>query len=269
MRAGDLTTLANVKAWLQITTTDPVRDALMMRLIASASAFILQQINRTGFGYGQISRTYDGSGQDFMVLRDYPVQSIVSIGMAGHANAITAAGSLFPFAKGYMLDPPAPSIAGQRLALVGDCFPRVRGGVVVTYMAGYVATEQYVIPASPFQITVGQLWTADVDVTTGAGIEMTQVAAMPGQGQYVAADGVYTFNAADVGTEVSIRYSYIPADIEQVACELVGLRVKTQGRIGVSSQSLAGKESITYFAAKDLNGVMQTVLQPYKSVVPY
>jgi hypothetical protein len=49
----------------------------------------------------------------------------------------------------------------------------------------------------------------------------------------------------------------------------VGLRMKTKSRIGISSQSLAGKETVTYFGSKDLNGVMSTVLAAYMNKTPY
>jgi hypothetical protein len=266
MRQGDLTTIANVKAWLNITAAgaDPVRDALIMRLIAGASAFVLQQVNRSSFAYGPVTRTYDGTGKDYMVLRDWPVQEIVSIGLAGQSQPITAKGSTFPWATGYVLDPPSSSPAGQRLSLIGYGFPCFRGSVNLTYMAGFAATEEYAIPAGPYGITVGQLWTADISVTTAMGVTMTNVAANPAAGQYTAIDGVYMFNVADVGTQISIRYSYVPADIEQVVCELVGLRMKAKDRIGVSSQSLAGKESISYFGSKDIGTVMTSVLLNYR-----
>jgi hypothetical protein len=44
--ASDLTTLENVKEYLGIKSTTTTDDALLQRLIAAASAFLLKQMNR-------------------------------------------------------------------------------------------------------------------------------------------------------------------------------------------------------------------------------
>lgn len=71
--------------------------------------------------------------------------------------------------------------------------------------------EAWTIPTTPFQVTVSQsaTWVEDggvLDYTTGKW--MTRAASATGTGIYSVAAGVYTFNTADAGHNISIVYSY-------------------------------------------------------------
>lgn len=70
------------------------------------------------------------------------------------------------------------------------------------------------IPTTPFQVTVTQsaTWVTDfgvVNLTTGK--TMTRGATATATGVYSVAAGVYTFNTADTGSTILIRYAYTDA----------------------------------------------------------
>lgn len=65
--------------------------------------------------------------------------------------------------------------------------------------------------ASPYSATVVNAASFDENlgvVYASNGLQLTQVASNPTQGQYTVAAGVYTFNAADAGKALLITYSY-------------------------------------------------------------
>ena len=74
--------------------------------------------------------------------------------------------------------------------------------------------EAGTVSATPFTVTVANAATFDTDlgvVYAATGVPLTRVASAPAQGQYSAASGVYTFNAADTGVAVLIDYLYTAA----------------------------------------------------------
>ena len=75
---------------------------------------------------------------------------------------------------------------------------------------------------------------------------MSAVLSAPARGQYSVSAGVYTFAAADAGSAVALSYGYIPADLEQCALEWVADRYKYKDRIGMTSKSLGGQETVAY-----------------------
>lgn len=266
-----LTNLAAVKAWLGLTgvAMTPADEALLIRLINSASTFLLNQMGRASFAPHDVVNVVDGGGNPFMVLREWPVLGVSAIDFAGVSITTPATGN--PRRAGYYLEPPPPGGAAQRLNLYGHCFPIGRGNITVSYRVGYVSdAEPYVVPLAPgpYVVVTVEFWVADEGVTLQDGTPLTKVTGAPGPMQYsVDLLGVYTFNAAQAGAIVLISYAYIPADIVQAATELVGERFKAKSRIGVNSQSLAGKESITYYQRSDMSAWMTSALQPYKRVV--
>ena len=119
----DLTTLANAKQWLGISSdTD---DALLTRLITAASFFIETYLSRR-----LASQTYaeirDGTGGHVMNFRDYPVTAVAGVTVNGVAI------------------PPAPDTVtpGYRftrtqIILQGHRFTQGYGNVTLNYTAGY------------------------------------------------------------------------------------------------------------------------------------
>lgn len=129
----DLTTVATVKALLGVTVTDS--DTLFQTLITACSQAICNYCGRATFLEATYNEIYDGTGRDWMLLRQWPVQAITSITYG--ATVITNAATGLPLNSGYLLEAPLPSGGEQRLILYGYCFPRGRGNVTVNYTAGY------------------------------------------------------------------------------------------------------------------------------------
>ena len=145
MAYGDLTTLGDVKAWLQTgqSAFPPTDDALLTRLITAASQYIQTWLNRQ-IAQCDYMEVRDGTGGERLQFACFPVSAVLSLTIDGLA---------IPPAP-----PPAPStglIAGYvfsptQLALRGYHFTRRAQNVVVTYTAGYptIACRKLPRPAS-------------------------------------------------------------------------------------------------------------------------
>lgn len=119
MAAGDLTTLADLKAWLGISNTTD--DAQLGRLITAASDFIVQYCSRTFVTTAVTGRKYHGNGNRTLVLRNWPIVSIELLQIDG----ITIDPSLYSFYdRAIYLDD-------------GYVFTQGIANITVNYTAGY------------------------------------------------------------------------------------------------------------------------------------
>jgi hypothetical protein len=140
MAFGDLTTLGDVKAWLQ-TGQDAfpgTDDVLLARLITAASQFIQTWLSR------QIAPTdwqevRDGSGGQRLAFANFPVSAVLSLSIDG--LQIPAAPADGGYGPGYVFSP-------TELALRGYVFTRRAQNVIVTYTAGYDITPPDIAQAA-------------------------------------------------------------------------------------------------------------------------
>lgn len=266
---GDLTNLSRVKTWLGIPEATTTNDVLLQDLISAASDFVTQEIQRDDLGWHAVTEYYDGAGNNFMILRQWPVTRLDSIQFCGIDITTAAVGN--PRQNGYLLDPPPQGGGQQRLTLFGYAFPQGRSNVTVNYHAGYlIQAEPATIPASgPYTVSTKAAWLDDQGVVfTLSGAALVPVEASPGPGQYsVDENGIYSFNAADAGTAILIDYSFVPAALEQATKELVGERYRIKDRIGIVSQSVGGRETVSY-SQKDMNAFIASLLRTFKRVTP-
>jgi hypothetical protein len=131
MAFGDLTTLDDVRAWLQTGANafPDTDDALLTRLITAASQFIQTWLNR------QIARCdwleiRDGTGGRRLALANFPVSAVLSLTIDG------------------LVIPPAPLDGGFGSGFVFTPTElALRGYTVVTYTAGYVVTPPEIAQA--------------------------------------------------------------------------------------------------------------------------
>lgn len=262
---GDLTTLANVKAWLAPssgTLSDAV-DPMLSRLIASASSFVLGYISRS-IVVADYDEWYDSGGQNFLNLRQWPVLSVASVQFASVTIDTEATG--VPPLNGWRLIPPT------RLMVTNYTFPRGRSCVRVQYEAGYRITgESHVVPeipdpAAPLTVQTNFTSLLDLGVTLADGTPLVAVTGVPGAGEYSVVDGLYTFNDAQAEETVLITYSYVPADLDQAVVELVGERYRQRDRIGMNSKSLPNGESVS-FLVKDMNAYTRRTVDLYRRVI--
>ena len=137
MAFGDLTTLADVKGWLQtgqaaFPATD---DALLTRLIAAASQYIQTWLGRQ-IASADYLEIRDGTGGHRLQLACFPVTAVLSLTIDD--RAVPAAASID--AAGYRFSSTQASVRGYR-------FNRGAQNVVIAYTAGYSTTPPEVAQA--------------------------------------------------------------------------------------------------------------------------
>jgi len=270
--SGDLASLSDVKTWLDIGGSDD--DVVLSRLITQVSRAILNILDRPSILPTTYAEIYDGGEERSILLRRWPVNAVQSCSVNG--VAIPPAPPLAanaPYSIGYILDggeaPPPGRM--QRLSLRGRRFARGLQNVAISYSAGYqIMGETAVAPAgSPYSVAAlapyGD-WASDDGVSYAGGGALTAVASNPGAGQYSAANGVYSFAAADAGAALILTYGYVPADLAVACLDWVAERYAYRSRIGQQSKSLGGQETMA-FIVKSVPDFVASALQPYRRVV--
>jgi hypothetical protein len=132
MAFGDLTTLDDVKAWLQ-TGQNPfpaTDDLLLGRLITAASQFVQTWLGRQ-IALGDWQEVRDGTGGQRLAFANFPVVAVLSVSVDGMAIPPAAADG--GFAAGYVFTP-------TELTLRGYVFTRRAQNVILTYTAGHAVT---------------------------------------------------------------------------------------------------------------------------------
>lgn len=123
--AIDLTTVSDVKAWLNVTATGD--DNLIQRLITGASDFIEQYLSRDIVQTTYTNERYHGNDGVQLMLRNWPIVSVTSITVTDQAanvlGSYTGANCWFDDRSIYLS--------------TGDVFTAGRGNVQVTYVAGF------------------------------------------------------------------------------------------------------------------------------------
>jgi len=125
---SDLTTLEDVKAWIDPTPIDtPESDALLERLITAVSNAIHRYLNRyiPATEYEEIR---NGTGGHTLVFSNFPVTAVTTV-TVGTIN-IPPAPNRGVFASGYLFTP-------TKITLRGFRFYRAEQNVVLRYNAGY------------------------------------------------------------------------------------------------------------------------------------
>lgn len=257
----DLTTLASVKAWLNISNANS--DIILGTLITAASRLIHANLARPSLLPRQFTDRTDGRANSRLYLRNWPVLAIDNIVIDNRT-----------FTQGYRLQPSdlIPPGRPQAVDLVTHIFPRGRQNIEVTYQAGYAVQNEAATIAStaPYQCAIEAPygpWASDLGVADAAsGEPLTNVTAAPAAGQYSVSAGIYTFAATDSGRAIVISYGFVPQDIAQVCTELVGERYFYRLRIGEVSKSLGGQETVS-FSQKDMPDSLAAMLAPYRAVL--
>jgi hypothetical protein len=291
LATGDLTTLSTAKAYVEPQPS----DAILGGLITRVSTMIRGYLNRPFLLPKIYSELYNGAGTSSLVLYNFPVigtqlgdlvVSGATITLAPTPTPTNAVNSSPPLTApfGYRINPwnGIPPGNNQVVNLIGAAYPQGYQNVAVTYTAGYeVVNEAATVPGGggPYTVTPATpygIWASDEGVTLD-GVALTAVAGTPAAGQYQPPDPnatptprlVYTFNAAQAGAQVLLSYGYVPADLEQVALEVISERSSYRRRAGVRQQVLASQETIVYDQFKfGFNPWAQTALQAYCNVVP-
>ena len=263
---GDLTTLANVQAWLNAGSNAPYPpdgNALLARLITACSAFIQNYLSLSFVPTVQTEK-YNGTGQSALFLRKRPVINVSAVSING--TSIPAQPSALQ--TGFVFD-------DTRVYLYGWTFGSGFQNISVSYTSGYQAKTTQTIPTDGVPLSTSGFplpWNADMGVMVN-GVSFAAITnGNPAQGEYkvdVDNNGYpqYTFNAADAAAAALITYGYTPYDIEQVCVEVVGEAFKRRSRIGQTSVNMADGQVVN-FSLKDFNEANKSLLNQYKNVVP-
>lgn len=271
MIPGDLTTLPNVKQWLNLVQQSD--DLLLKRMISAASGFVQTWIDRQIASQSYTERRDGvgmGQGRNAMMFTNVPVTAVQSLTVDGQVIPESPDGGVLQ--PGYGFDDRQIWLSSVGAANGywpnGYVFGRGKRNVALTYTAGYLRSgEVATIPAAPYQLTPILPWNGDRGVTfVIGGAALTAVASGPITGQYSVSDGVYTFAAGDTTKQVSFSYSYTPFEVEQAVINLIGLRFREKERIGQISKSIAGE--VIAFTQKDMSDEIKTLLGQYKRVIP-
>jgi hypothetical protein len=83
---ADLTTLSNLKEYLDIEADDTEFDSLLSRLIEASSRQI-EAYCRRAFDIQSYSETYDGNASDILFLKQAPIVSVASLSVDDQAVA--------------------------------------------------------------------------------------------------------------------------------------------------------------------------------------
>jgi hypothetical protein len=135
--SGDLTTLADVRAWLQtgqsaFPTTD---DALLARLVTAASQYIQTWLCRQ-IALEDWVEVRDGTGGHRLQFASFPVSAVLSVTIDDQAIPQAASST----ADGYSFSKTQLSVRGYR-------FNRGSQNVAITYTAGYSTTPPEIAQA--------------------------------------------------------------------------------------------------------------------------
>lgn len=124
MAAGDLCTLEDVKAWLNLVDNDE-EDALLERLISAESARCGQFMNRPSVLAQDFVLTLSGNGQASIFLPHSPINSVSSVSIDGSAVSASVGRSAgFFFGR-------------QSISLIGRSFTRGANNVTVAFNSGF------------------------------------------------------------------------------------------------------------------------------------
>lgn len=281
---NNLTTLAAVKEWLGITTTNS--DVQLDRLITQVSRVLLSYMERPSFVSQQYSDVYDGTGGTRIMLRQWPVTEVISVSINNTSVQQLPPNNHPPFGMGWVVQPwnNYPPGGPQPLSVAGTVFSMGASNVSVSYVAGYLVSNEAdevqtgstggEDPTTFYYVDVQAPcgpWSVDSGVTLANGTPLVKVEGTPAAGQYALSaelPGRYLFNSAQSAATVLISYSYVPSDIAELATETVGERFRYKDRIGQTSNQLAGQTTIAY-SLKDLTDWVKLGLQPYKRVFFY
>lgn len=266
MQPETFTTLADVKAWLGIESTET--DKMLERLIRTVTQGILAYLNRDTFLYSERLYSSSGVGGPTIVLPAWPVHSVTSL----QINSANVPAATTPNGAGYTLEPIETMPPGnmQELVLNGFGFAPGHQNIRVTYMAGYAILKEEHTPAALVVVNApyGE-WARDEGVfdSVGGGA-LQRVASAPQVGQYAlgANRGEYIFNAAEPVT-VAISYSYVPFALADACIEWVSERFRYRARIGERTRSMSGQVTASYDLS-DMPDFVKNLLANYRRVVP-
>jgi hypothetical protein len=287
----DLTSLDAVKQRAELDPKKAYDDDVEIQ--AAITGFSRYVLNKSGVAtlnsVASLLETYDGNGNERLFLRSRPILTL---------SPVTVSGVTIPVSTGFgvwgvFVEDSKKSIAMRSGPAGGTRFQggwvapgayggwggKVRGpnfllgtgNVQVPYTAGYppqpvenepqtVADQTIVLAESP--------WVADGGVVYASNlVPLAAVAGSPAAGQYVVADGLYAFNAADNGQKIFVSYSVAraPEDLEYAARCACAINYKRKSWQDQASRTVssAGSSATTRYRDWEWPPEVQCVIDYY------
>ncbi len=266
MATGDLTTLANVKAWLF--GVDPAGFAATQKAISAIAQAANAQVTAAGHNFVTGQQVLLSSIGGMTALSGQTVTVTVV-----DANNFTIGLNTTSY----------PAYSGGGVASAEDV-------IVARLISAASAFAQTYMSRTIGQAAYSELWDGNgrtkmifpnFPATAVASLVIDGVTifqappapSAPGVGWVIADKGFslallgYAFNkgAQNVAVTYTAGYAATPLDLEQAVIELVGMRYKERTRIGVVSQSLAG-QVVAAFTQKDMTDDIRGSFDRYKKV---
>lgn len=301
MKIGDLTTLADVRAWLGTTNylqsnANPDVNTMIQRLISSVSAAMCAEMERPWLLPKLYNDTFDGENNVIQFLRNWPVLSVAQVAIGSQVvTQATASGSQSPVPTGFGWSIEAwdgiPPGGPSSVELNGQRFWRGKQNVAVQYTAGYQVTDEpQTIPATvpsggnnPVLIVSEPygMWAQDGGVKyASSGTSLVYVPTPPvvagtytvlppdvGAAAPFTPTGQYQFYKDDIGEAVLITYGFIPFALQHLCSELVAERMAYRQHIGEETRSINQQISVRYMKG-EWPQYAKPVFQRYRSILP-
>ena len=260
---GDLTTLANLKAWVkQILPGE-------LKVIPASPGPYTVTVDKAAAWVGDAGVTRMDTGALLALVTGTPATGqyaaaagVYTFNAAQAAKSVTIVyetvglddgvlSRLITAASGFIQTWLNRQIASQSYTETRDG----HGGRVLV-LANYPATavsavtiNGVAIPPAPDTVTAGYRLVNDSIILAG-----------------------YTFTRGYGNVEISYTagYASTPPEIEQACIELCALKYRARDRIGLTSQAMgvAGSSQTTAYSTKDMSDEIKTILKNYKKVVP-
>jgi hypothetical protein len=138
MAATDLTTLATLKLWLPINSTNTNDDATISRLITAVSGDFTHSADRPDLLKTSYTEVRQGDGSPQMVLYHWPITKITTLTV----GATTIAASADKVAEGWYVDSDIDPERVWNLWLAGGLSFADGQVIKIAYSAGYVQPGQ-------------------------------------------------------------------------------------------------------------------------------
>jgi hypothetical protein len=188
----NLCALQDVKSWLTMGASPTSDDTLITNLVGAVSLDFLNEIKRPDFYPAQnYNEVREGDGGDLMVLRHWPVNSILNVSLISNASPPAMTGSSIQQAsESYTL---------------GTGSPPLGSSVAVSNAASFMHDGPDGAESS---------LKAVVNVSTGLPLAfVSQGTLQAGQYSVNPSTGVYAFSAADAAAQIQVTITYTWFDV--------------------------------------------------------
>jgi hypothetical protein len=177
MNSADLTTLAAVKAFLALSTTNTADDTTITNLIQACSVDFQRAANRPDLIADDYTEVRQGDGGQRICLFHWPINTVAALTVGGVSIPVSAD----KIAPGFFFDQDIDPERSFNLYLIGQAFTD-SATVKITYNAGYEtapfdisqAVAEWVAQRYKQRPTIGATQVRSVE---GESVQQTEVAA--------------------------------------------------------------------------------------------